>query len=828
MDSVPNDRGSEEHGSPALLPQHLGDLRASGLSDAQVRAAGVYSEPDPEAVAALLGWKHPAAALGPCLCFPFFDPSGTPVGHVMVKPDHPRQKNGKAIKYESPLGKPLRAYFPPSTRAALTDPSIPLLVTEGMKKALKADQDGFPCVGLAGVYGWCRKRTVGPDGKKTGARELIPDLAAVAWRGRAVTIAFDSDRATNPDVARAERHLAEALTAVGAIVRVARLPGAPSGAKVGLDDYLVAHAPDDLRVLIDAARAPVEPADTKDEGAKPPSTADVLTAIGLEFELWHDPTRSAFASAGPHSHAVRSKGFRHLLVHAYRVRTGKVPNAEALSAALAGIEAAALFDGPERTAHVRIAGHAGRAYLHLADPDGTVIEIDGDGWRACPDPPVRFRKPAGMLPLPAPEPGGSLDDLRAFLNVPDENGFALVLAWLAGCFRPDGPFPALVLLGEQGSAKTTTGRVVKRLIDPSAAPVRSEPKEARDLMIHARNAWVLAFDNLSGLPGWLSDALCRLATGGGFSTRELYTNDDETIFDAKRPLVVNGIEDFITRADLLERSVLLRHPPISEDKRRPESEFWGAFEAAHPKLLGALLDRVSGGLRELPRVKLDRLPRMADFALFAVACERGAGEPDQFLGAYADNQTGAHEQALDASPVPGALVALMDGRTSWEGAPAELFVDLSRFAPVPVPKDWPKKPNVLTNKLRRLAPNLRRVHGLCVEDGRASGGASGGKRSRFVHITRVPESGRETSSPASPGSPSRGDTCDSQRSGGDDPGGRCSAPDADTVPADRPHEQARDHSTARVHRDDGDAGDDVSRPLSGRRYRNNDTPYEAR
>ncbi|WP_162671016.1 DUF3854 domain-containing protein [Gemmata massiliana] len=392
-------------GTPVLLPRHLADLRASGLSDLQIRAAGVYSEPEPGKVAALLGWKHPAPALGPCLCFPFLDPTGVPLGHVMVKPDHPRQKNEKAIKYESPLGKPLRAYFPPGTRAALTDPSIPLLVTEGMKKALKADQDGFPCVGLAGVYGWCQKRTTGPDGRKTGARELIPDLGAIAWRGRAVTIAFDSDLATNPDVARAERHLAEALTRAGAIVRVVRLPGAPNGAKVGLDDFLVANTPDELRALIYAARAPGASPEPKDEGTKPPSAADVLTGIGLEFELWHDPTQSAFASAGPHSHAVRSKGFRHLLVHTYRNRTGKVPNAEALSAALAGIEAAALFDGPERTAHVRVAGHEGRVYLHLANDAGTVIEIDGDGWRACPAPPVRFRKPAGMLPYLCPNPG---------------------------------------------------------------------------------------------------------------------------------------------------------------------------------------------------------------------------------------------------------------------------------------------------------------------------------------------------------------------------------------------------------------------------------------
>lgn len=198
---------------------------------------------------------------------------------------------------------------------------------------------------------------------------------------------------------------------------------------------------------------------------------------------------------------------------------------------------------------------------------------------------------------------------------------------------------------------------------------------------------MLCFDNLSHLPGWLSDAFCRLATGGGFSTRELYTDDGEIIFDAKRPLAVNGIEDFITRADLLERSLLIRHPPIPEEKRQPESAFWAAFEDAHPKLLGAVLDRVSAGLRELTRVKLDKLPRMADFALFAVACERGSGEEPRFLTAYGDNQAGAHEQALDASPLPAAVLALMEDRERWEGTPAELHVELAKFAPNPEPKD---------------------------------------------------------------------------------------------------------------------------------------------
>jgi hypothetical protein len=219
-----------------------------------------------------------------------------------------------------------------------------------------------------------------------------------------------------------------------------------------------------------------------------------------------------------------------------------------------------------------------------------------------------------MLPLPASEPGGSLDDLRALLNLDDLDQFALIVGFLSAALYPGQPQPALVTNGEQGSGKTTVSRVLKTLLDPSAAPVRCEAKEVRDLMIAARNNHVLALDHLSHLKVWLSDALCRLATGGGFSTRELYSNDGEVIFDARRPTILNGIEDFVTRGDLLERAILLRLPAIPEEKRVPESEFWARFHALHPKALGALLDRVSGGLRELPGVTLARLPRMADFA----------------------------------------------------------------------------------------------------------------------------------------------------------------------------------------------------------------------
>lgn len=290
--------------------------------------------------------------------------------------------------------------------------------------------------------------------------------------------------------------------------------------------------------------------------------------------------------------------------------------------------------------------------------------------------------------------------------------------------RPLGPYPALVLGGGQGTAKTTTGRALKNLIDPSAAPLRCEPREIRDLMIHAQNSHVLAFDNISVLPHWLSDAFCRLATGGGIGVRELYTNGGETIFEAVRPVIMNGIDDFVTRGDLLERAIIIRHPPIPDSQRHPESLFWGAFNAAHPGLLGALLDRVAGGLRELPNTRLARLPRMADFAIFALACERAAGEIPRFAAAYTGNQGEGREQALEASPVVPALLRCLrslraalppSAQLAWQGTPTVLLDCLRLHAPNPLPKGWPTQANYLTNFLRRILPDLLRVHGIQVE-----------------------------------------------------------------------------------------------------------------
>ncbi|MBV9832942.1 MAG: hypothetical protein JO055_00960, partial [Alphaproteobacteria bacterium] len=383
---------------------------------------------------------------------------------------------------------------------------------------------------------------------------------------------------------------------------------------------------EDIADAIDGAEAPPRDKDTaqkKQRGGA--SQADVLVRLAGEAVLFHTADRTAYADVTIEGHRetwpVRAQGFRQWLGLRFFQETGGAPNGEALSAAINVLEARARFDGAQLPVHVRVGGAWGKLYLDLGDERWRAVEIDAKGWRIVDAPPVRFRRGAGMHALPEPERGGSIDALRSFLNVRSEGDFTLAVAWLLASLRDRAPYPVLVLAGEQGSAKSTVSLMLRSLIDPTTAPLRALSREERDLFVAALNTHVLAFDNLSGLPQWISDTLCRLSSGAGFAVRQLYSDQDELVFEAARPLILNGIEDIVTRADLADRALFLTLEPITSDKRRPMAELWSSFEHERPKLLGALLDALSHGLKHLPSTTLPRLPRMADFALWATACE---------------------------------------------------------------------------------------------------------------------------------------------------------------------------------------------------------------
>jgi hypothetical protein len=489
------------------------------------------------------------------------------------------------------------------------------------------------------------------------------------------------------------------------------------------------------------------------EKRRPSQAATIAKlATGAEVELFEsdDGDGRAYATfaAGDHheTYSIRSRRFRMWLTQLFYKAEGKAPGRKAVEEALDALEAEAVHGGITRSACVRLAQAGGRIYLDLADAGWRVVEIDVQGWRLieAEAAPVRFWRPRGVLPLPAPEGGGSVEDLRAYLNVNGDDDFRLVMAWEIAALRPRGPYPILALQGEQGSAKSTTARILRFLVDPNRAPVRAEPREPRDMMIAARNGWIVALDNLSRIPDWLSDALCRLATGGGFSTRQLYTDEEEILFEAQRPIILNGIEDLATRGDLLDRAIVITLPTIPEEKRRDEEALWSELEASRPRLLGALLDGVAGALREFPGVRLAP-PRMADFAKWATAGERALGWPaGSVLRAYTQGRDDAIGAAIDGDLVASAIrdLAGKPPAYGWSGTSTELLKLLTPKDGKP-PKGWPSTPQTLSGALRRAGPGLRRL-GVEVTFERE------GKPRRRVIIVRQVEEDKPGETPSSP------------------------------------------------------------------------------
>ena len=593
---------------------------------------------------------------------------------------------------------------------------------------------------------------------------------AAAWRktdwgpldNRRVLLVADADDPGR----KAMRDLAAHLSPRAAEVRIA-LPDGDDGHDVA--DEIEAGGARDAAAWLKALARPFEatPAAADGDGAKEgadeagnagkrPSQSGLLIDIAeRECALFHCDEK-AFADIETDGRRetwpVESSGFMRWLRLRYFREHGGAPNAEALQSARNTIEAMARHEGEKRQVFRRVATREGRLYVDLCDDRWRAVEIDAEGWRVVDRPPVRFTRTRNMRPLPAPEKGGGVADLRPFINVADD-GFTLVVAWVLAALRSEGPFPVLVLTGEQGSAKSTTERVLASLVDPCEAQLRSPPRAEQDLFVAARNAHVLAFDNMGAIPAWLSDGFCRLSTGSAFATRELYTNTEESFIAAARPVILNGIEEIVVRGDLADRAIFLALDHIPETGRRTEAELRAEFEAARPRIFGALLDALSIGLRRMnePDVRLDSRPRMADFAQWAVACEPGFAEPGAFMRAYTGNRAEAAQAVADASPVATAIRELMERKGGyWEGRATELYDALSDIAGERVTKSrgWPGNAAALSRERKRIQSALRPFG---IEWSRFGTGVR-----RGIRISGRPENGPEIASLASLASRSQG------------------------------------------------------------------------
>lgn len=594
-----------------------------------------------------------------------------------------------------------------------TDKAFPVFIVEGEK-----DADNLTEIGVAA--------TCNPLGAGKWRDEY-----SISLKDRHCVILPDNDKA-------GEEHamiVAKSLLSCAEKISILRLPNIPD--KGDVSDWLAkGNTCEDLYALLsgadnfteadfvssDASNISTEASVASSRDAKETQSSRLMR-IAQDAELFHTTDGDAFATISVNSHKetfpIKSRDFRDWLSLRHWNKERAMPSSQAVQDVVYGLSGQARFEGETRGVYLRIAENCGSLYLDLGNERWDVVKISRDGWSVESDHVVKFRRTRGTMALPTPEKGGSINDLRRFVNVTDED-WPLVLAWLAAALRPNKPFPVLVLHGEQGSGKSTTAKVLRLLIDPNKSPLRSSPKDERDLMIAANNSWIISLDNLSSMTVGLSDSLCRLSTGGGFATRELFTDSDELLMSLTRPILLNGIDEVISRSDLLDRAIMLHLPRLT--RRFDETSFWTDFEAARPRILGALLDAACYGLSKIDDVTARsrneqiELPRLADFAIWGIATEEAFSFPcGQFMSRYDDNRAGIHDLALDSDVFAEVILKFMQHRPLWTGTASKLFEELCRITSENITRaqasGFPKNPKAVGKRLSLLAPNLRE-HGV--------------------------------------------------------------------------------------------------------------------
>jgi hypothetical protein len=489
-----------------------------------------------------------------------------------------------------------------------------------------------------------------------------------------------------------------------------------------------------------------------DGDKKGPSQASLLVALARErYELFmsEDGRPYGVKKDGP-TVALPLRGKAGLRSQLARIYTddngGAVPSQSALADAMTVLEGVAQTSDP-RIPHLRTARHGDSVVIDLATADGRCIIVGPDGWHRAARSPVLFRRSGAMKPLPEPaSDGDGLAKLRALLNT-DEDGFRLLVAWLVAAFIPDLPHPILTFRGEQGTGKSYSAKMVIGLIDPSGAPKRTAPRDIKAWATQAFNSWALCLDNVSLIPDWLSDALCRAVTGDGIVDRALYTDDDVVVLEFRRVLAMTTIDAGALAGDLAERLLTIELHLIPDSKRREEGELDAAYADAHAAILASLFDLLAQVLKVLPDVQLTERPRMADFARVLAAVDQVQGWTT--LDTYKSTARDAVADVLDGEPFAQAVVDLVD-QAGEEGVTLTASELLERVpTPDRLPKKWPKDPTRAGGQLKRLAPALRTI-GIEVDDSQRGPKP---KKQRLYRLTASPERRQETASPASPEGP---------------------------------------------------------------------------
>ncbi|MEW1722180.1 ATP-binding protein [Streptomyces sp. NPDC093109] len=479
------------------------------------------------------------------------------------------------------------------------------------------------------------------------------------------------------------------------------------------------------------------PDNSPETGGKKPSAASRLVTMAREefrFVVSTDGRPYAVAIDGPSIVLpLRGRGgLRQRLARRYAdAFEGDVASQSALADAMAVLEGIA-EDGDPVPVHLRVGpDETGGIVVDLGTADGRAVTVGAGGWRVVDRSPILFRRSGAMAPMPTPVlDSDGLAKLHGLLNM-DQDAFRQLVAWMVAAWIPTIPHPVLTFKGEQGTGKSWAAQMVVNLIDPTPAAKRSQPRDIKTWATQAFNSWALCLDNVSVIPPWLSDTLCKAVTGDGIVDRALYTDDDVVVLTFRRVLAMTTIDAGALAGDLAERLLMVDLQLIGEDQRRSEEELNAAYTATRPAVLGALFDVLACVLAVLPTVRLDSMPRMADFARVLAAVDTVMEW--RTLDSYLVASAAVAGDALEGDAFGSAVAALVDTAGTWSGTASQLLAALGT-GEGHRPQGWPKDPTRASGRIKRLAPLLRSI-GITVDDTQRSGDRT---RHKLIVLSRTP------------------------------------------------------------------------------------------
>ncbi|SLN66624.1 hypothetical protein PEL8287_03692 [Roseovarius litorisediminis] len=446
-------------------------------------------------------------------------------------------------------------------------------------------------------------------------------------------------------------------------------------------------------------------------GRKGDQAKVILDDVVNSLKLFRDPDGTAYARVGPRRiMRIDSIEFADWLRRtAYA--SGVTPSQEQINLVV-GIARAHAYETVEDV-YLRVARKDGIIYVDLCDADDRILVISADGIDLIDgddESPVVFRR---SRQLPIEVATGSLQDIRSMVNM-DDDQFVVFMACAVKMFFPDTPSPIVNLIGEYGSAKTSTTRVLRSLIDPVSAMVAPGSDRADDVLIRAWHNYVLTLENMSDLTK-LSDTLCGITTGMGFEVRQLFTNGDLFSIWVRRPVIVNGIDPSKYAADLISRMVEIELE--KPEKRMLESEFEQQLAESAPRMFMGAVGLVVEVLKVLPKIDPHEFAenvRLAEFGAIGEATARVLGkEPGWFIDMMVEAQDIAQDEAADDSATMQALESFQEPvarRGKFWGTPQELLLELQQSAEMiglNVSR-LPMTAATLSRELNQLKPSLRK------------------------------------------------------------------------------------------------------------------------